>query len=293
MLILALATIVVTVLVPQYGLDVSPGHASDWRGVFTQKNACGRAMVFATAIALAMGEFNFARSFGLLVFLFVLVMSGSRSFWLIEFCLIAFAGVLALVKRHDRESRAIIVVGGLVLAAFVIALGVFAAPLILTAMGRDVTLTGRSGIWLEAWHAITKRPLMGYGFSAFWLGLKGESFNVIAALGFVVLHAHNGFLELWLEIGGVGLAVFVISYLRACRCAWRIIRTRDLERAAWPMYVLLLILLGDMDENTLLIYNGLFWILYVTALVNLEMMLRDSPERTRVPEQSELAVSGA
>jgi len=292
MLILALGTIVITVLVPQYGLDMSPGHATDWRGVFTQKNACGRAMVFATAIVFAMGRLNLARSFSLSVFLFVLAMSGSRSFWLIEICLIVFAALLSWLKRYDSRSRTVIVVGSLILGAVLIASALLYAPLILTAMGRDVTLTGRAAIWHEAWHAIMKHPVIGYGFSAFWLGLKGESFNVIAALGFVVLHAHNGFLELWLELGGVGVAIFTISYLRAWRGAWRMIRTSHLELAAWPVYILLLIVLSNMDENTLLIYNGVFWILYVTALINIETMLRSSSESTPIADY-ELAISGA
>jgi hypothetical protein len=28
----------------------------------------------------------------------------------------------------------------------------------------------------------------------------------------------------------------------------------------------------DLDENSLLIYNGLFWVLYVAALVNIELL---------------------
>jgi exopolysaccharide production protein ExoQ len=40
----------------------------------------------------------------------------------------------------------------------------------------------------------------------------------------------------------------------------------------WMVFVLALILLYDLDENTLLTYNGLFWVLYVTALANLEFI---------------------
>lgn len=50
---LALGSIVLALCVPKIGLDASPGHHLDWQGVFTQKNACGRAMVLATAGLLA------------------------------------------------------------------------------------------------------------------------------------------------------------------------------------------------------------------------------------------------
>ena len=46
---LALATIALVLLAPAWGLDQTPGHSADWKGVFTQKNACGRMMVLATA----------------------------------------------------------------------------------------------------------------------------------------------------------------------------------------------------------------------------------------------------
>jgi len=42
------------------------------------------------------------------------------------------------------------------------------------------------------------------------------------------------------------------------------------DRIAFPLVFLVLLLLYDLDENTLLIYNGLFWPLYVAALANIE-----------------------
>ena len=127
--------------------------------------------------------------------------------------------IVSLSKRYDLVSRAVIISIAVLLGVVTLALGVIFASDILALLGRDATLTGRSDIWREVWRAILKRPLLGYGFSAFWIGLKGEAFNVITMLGFVVLHAHNGFLEIMLELGGTGLASFGLSYLRACHLA--------------------------------------------------------------------------
>lgn len=272
MIALSVATVLISVLVPSYGLDVSPGHTHDWRGVFTQKNACGRAMTFAIAITLAKGRINVPRALSLLLFLFVLAMSGSRSFWLVGLSVFALAALLVFLKRYDLASRAVIISMAVLLVVVTLTLGVIFAPDILALLGRDSTLTGRSDIWREAWRAILKQPVLGYGFSAFWIGLKGEAFNVITMLGFVVLHAHNGFLEIMLEIGGAGLAVFILSYLRACHLALSLIRSKYIEQAAWPVFVLLLTILSNMDESSLLIYNGIFWVLYVVAIVDLELL---------------------
>ncbi len=52
MLALTIATIAIALVDPALGLDHSPGHAGDWQGIFTQKNACGRMMVLATVTLL-------------------------------------------------------------------------------------------------------------------------------------------------------------------------------------------------------------------------------------------------
>ena len=59
----------------------------------------------------------------------------------------------------------------------------------------------------------------------------------------------------------------------------------------WMVFVLALILLYDLDENSLLIYNGMFWTLYVAALANVEFLavedgLRVQVEAERVGERS-------
>jgi O-antigen ligase len=139
-------------------------------------------------------------------------------------------------------------------------------------MGRDATLSGRTLIWKQVWIFILQRPWLGWGYEAFWRGTRGEAFRVVAAVHFMVFHAHNGFLEIWLELGAAGLTLFALSYARAWRKLWPMLLAGEIERVMWMVFVLALILFYDLDENTLLIYNGLFWVLYVAALANVEFL---------------------
>ena len=67
--------------------------------------------------------------------------------------------------------------------------------------------------------AISKRPLLGYGYGGFWRGLSGESGNVISYVGFGVPHAHSGYLNIWLQIGAVGLGLFLASlFIALTKC---------------------------------------------------------------------------
>jgi O-antigen ligase len=273
-LLLALTSAALAIGFPKLGLDASTGHAGDWQGVFTQKNACGRAMVFASAVVLARGRLTLARAASLLVFVAVLALSGSRGAWVIEGLLVTVVVAYALLTHFAPRPRVLLMcmTGAASVAAAVLAKVYFRT--IAALLGRDPTLTGRTAIWAQVWIAILHRPWLGYGFSAFWRGTKGASFQVVITLKFILFHAHNGFLEIWLELGVAGLLLFGLSYLRGWRQLWPQLsgRKRDgsFDSAVWPLCVLLLIAAYDFDENTLLSFNGLFWVLYVHALATLE-----------------------
>lgn len=269
---LALGTVVMALVFPKLGLDASAGHHADWQGVFTQKNACGRIMVLATAVLLADWKTSWKRVAIAALFLLVMLMSGSRSAWLVEGALIAVWAGLVMAKRLEAKTRVLAAAGLLLSIPAGMAALYLSFPRMLDWMGRDATLSGRTLIWKQVWIFILRRPWLGWGYDAFWRGTQGEAFRVVATVHFMVFHAHNGFLEMWLELGAAGLALFVLSYLRAWRRLWPRLCAGEVDRVMWMVLVLALILFYDLDENTLLIYNGLFWVLYVAALANVEFL---------------------
>lgn len=271
----ALATVAVVLLAPPIGLDHTPGHHADWQGIFTQKNACGRIMVLATAAVLFGRRVTVALIPLLLLFLLVLIMSGSRGAWIIEGAVLL---VWALLRAAGRSSARFRLLLGLAAPPSVLLAGagaVVAFPRLALALGRDATLSGRTAIWPQVFHFILQRPLFGYGYDAFWRGMQGPSLQVDTAVHFVVEHAHNGFLEICLELGVAGFLLFAVSWLSAWSRLWPFWISGETGLIAYPMIVLILIALYDLDENTLLIYNGLFWILYVAAVANVERISRD------------------
>jgi O-antigen ligase len=272
MLVLAAGSVAVVLALPKIGLDPSAGHHLDWQGVFTQKNACGRMMVLATAVVFSDWRPSWQRVTSLFLFLFVLVMSGSRSAWLVEGAIVMLWVALVLIKRLDVLTRMLVAGSALAAMLMTACMGYFALPVVSSWLGRDATLSGRTEIWKQAWVFVLRRPWLGWGYEAFWRGLQGESFRVAVVLRFVALHAHNGLLEIWLELGLAGLALFALSYLRAWRRLWPILLSGQVNRVIWMVFVFTIVFLYDLDENTLLTYNGLFWVLYVAALANVEFL---------------------
>lgn len=267
---LALGTVAVVLLNPAIGLDHSSGHAADWQGVFTQKNACGRIMVLGSAVILFGERLTTSRFVAILLFIFVLVMSGSRAAWLIEASLLLLWVALAIARRVGPRFRNLLAMAAPIkIAAFgmVLLLGVHR---LVPFLGRDPTLSGRAAIWLQVSRFILQRPLLGYGYDAFWRGMQGPSFQIAASLHFIVAHAHNGFLEIALELGFAGVLLFALSWIRAWCALWSPWRRGQIQQIAWPIAFLVLVVLYDLDENTLLIYNGIFWVLYVAVTTNIE-----------------------
>ncbi|HEY6445622.1 MAG TPA: O-antigen ligase family protein [Acidobacteriaceae bacterium] len=274
MIAVALATVALVVLAPSLALDHTPGHAADWQGVFTQKNACGRIMVLATAVILFGPRISPARAASLALFVFVLVMSGSRGAWIIEAAILLLAPVLHLAHRSGSRFRLLLGAAAPVVVAISSVASVLYLPPLLRLLGRDPTLSGRTAIWAQVAHFIFQRPWFGYGYDAFWRGMTGPSLEIDAAVHFIVEHAHNGFLEIALELGLAGLALFLASWFDAWRRLWPLWHAGNLAPIAFPIAFLLLIALYDIDENTLLIYNGIFWPLYVAALGNIAGLAR-------------------
>jgi len=276
---LALATIAVVVLAPPIALDHSSGHSVDWQGVFTHKNACGRIMVLAIAVLLFGERLTAARSFALSICVFVLVMSGSRSAWLIAIALLLLWLALELARRAGPRARTALLAAAPLLILACACAAVLLFPWIALRLGRDPTLSGRTAIWAQVLRAIANRPLLGYGYDAFWRGMTGPSLQIDAALHFVVEHAHNGFLEILLELGAVGLTLVVLSLLRAARRLGPLLLHGDLRPVAFPLALLVLILLFNLDENTLLLFNGIFWPLSVAAFAQIEHLAQSGDRR--------------
>lgn len=114
---------------------------------------------------------------------------------------------------------------------------------------------------------IGERPWLSYGYGGFWLGLNGESADVWNAVKWQPPHSHNGFLDLWLDLGLLGLSIFAFSFMAACwrSVAW--LRQNHTSEGLWPLAYLTFLLLANITESSLLRQNFL-WILYVSITLS-------------------------
>ena len=270
---ISLLSIGFALLLPRYGLDHDV-HEGVWVGVFTQKNVCAREMLFLLVCLLSyrpvQQRLRWLRWTAIAGTLTVIAGTQSKTAWLLTVIAAGFFPVLRRVRQVSAGLTATVMVTLGSIAGVCLVMAASALPRLMTILsGGDATMTGRTEIWSAVMLAILKRPILGYGFAAFWLSLRGESANIILALRWAVPAAHNGFLEIWLQLGAVGLLVFGAGLLQALHRAFAGVYQSSFTRAAWPLSVLLLAIVYNLDESSFMQANDFLWVLYVATLVNL------------------------
>ena len=267
--IAALTSCIFALLLHSSALTIRPTRAHG-RGIFTHKNLCAFAMVlFISPLFGPRSVRHSSKDCLCLGGAYGPWMTQSRAGWVVCFTYIAAMCTLKGLGKFKRDdSRSLAVMGVLLLTAAAGLIYQNAAP-ILGLLGRDATLTGRTDIWQAVLDSIMRRPLLGYGYGAFWNGLQGESANVILACGWAVPHAHNGFLEVWLQLGLVGLSLLIATLVLAIR-DFSVCFTPSRPRVVdWYVGLLLIVILYSFVEPLLLSERSVGWVLYVTACVGL------------------------
>ena len=264
------ASVLFALLEPSYGLDPERGNA--WRGVFTTKNELGRMAAFAIAVWLLrafIDRRDSLLSLGVVAVSTLTLLESSSSTGLLA--VIAVIVVYALLPALRTHASVAVPTAALFISGSFLAMVWLAAHpnAILSGVGADTTLTGRTALWGVVWQMISIHPWLGWGYGAFWQGAAGPSAFVWSAAPWHPAHAHNGFLDVWLGIGLVGLVLFVGMLASAFVRAFLYLRLHAGPVALFPFILVLFVSVYNLSESTLFTQNTLFWILFVAVSVRL------------------------
>ena len=95
----------------------------------------------------------------------------------------------------------------LTLLLLIASVAVFTPDSLLELIGKDPTLTGRTDIWGYVIPFIYQRPLLGWGYAAFWSTQDPAAWEIANALRWFSPQAHNGLLEILLSGGLVAAEI--------------------------------------------------------------------------------------
>jgi O-antigen ligase len=254
---------------PKYGVD-HLAHPGDWQGVFVQKNSLARAMVFSALVFYFVRPAAWARFrwLGLAGSIGLLVLSRSVTGIVVFAVIIAILPFYGLIRNKLTVVVPVGIAVGLLLVVGVPLIGAYGQEL-LPILHRSSTLTGRTDLWHAVLFSAAKHPWLGYGFNTFWMGMRGESASVMLQVDWFPKHSHNGFLDLVLDLGVVGLVTFLAGYLSLWSKALRLISRAAGPNPAWVCTYLCFMFIYNLTESSILVQNNLFWILYVSTAATL------------------------
>jgi O-antigen ligase len=267
LLIIAVLSMLFGLLAPAYGTEHGFNEGA-WRGAFTTKNVLAETMVIGCLVFwfLARTSRHGWRKWGVpavLAFVLTVLARSAGALIILGSLFVIIPTILAL---RSGGIGAALVVCGMVAAGAAASVGISERQVVLSAIGKNVTLTGRTELWGAVTDHIKTRPLLGYGYTAFWEAGSAASQAVRAAVGWDAPHSHNGFLDLWLDLGLVGLLTFLASFALATRHAWAALRVSPDGGGLWILAFLAVIAINNMTESSIY-QNQLVWVIYVTVAV--------------------------
>jgi exopolysaccharide production protein ExoQ len=287
--IAATGSVFLVFVLPQYGLQSRGVQAlGAWEGIFGQKNLCGLEMLIlllpAFFVKLTGPYARVLRGSYIATVLVIIAMTHSAGAWVVGSLCLAFVGFLKLVVRMPRKDAVAVVI---LLAGAGALIGVLAYSnydTLMYALGKDPTMTGRTALWAGLSHLAMRRPVIGYGYTAFWQGItKGPSRSLALEMGWLGLAgAENGVLEMWLELGIVGVLLYVAIFLRAVKDGLYCIGRGASPAVLWYVSILFYVVATNIEGGLLLAPSNLACILPFVAFVGLRREARRM-RQTRTP----------
>jgi O-antigen ligase len=294
-LIMGLASIAMVFAWPEMGVS-QDANAGTWRGVFVEKNQTGMMMFTAILAGLA------------------LIVSGARGRWLAVATVVV--SVVVLLGTQSKTSLMCTLVGGGLIVGFhalrkagpiggviltwlgVVVLGALATYFLINPdslfhlLGKDPTLTGRTEIWDSLLRRSAERPWTGYGYSAFW-GKESMPANwVRLETEWEVPSAHQGWLEVLIQLGRVGVVFVGVTYAIAAVLAVVRLPTQGVREGYFGIAFLAAYGVVTLSESVMMLHHNLAWAMFFAVLagrflpvssVEPIVLTRVSPQVRRAP----------
>jgi exopolysaccharide production protein ExoQ len=283
----AIMSLVFALALPQYG-QMASIHAGLWRGVYNNKNVLGKTMGITSVVFLILAQRKDEQRWiywgflGLSIFLLIMSKASSP---LINLTVVIMAFFLLQTFRW-QYALMVPALSGIALIGFVLhSILVSNADAVASLFEKDLTFTGRTDLWPLVIDKIEQQPWLGYGFGAFWNGREGPSKYVWDAIFFEAPNAHNGFLDILLELGIVGLTIYALQFFVCFVNSLTYIRFNQTSDGLWPGLLLLYIVLSNLTESGLFVQNNVFLVFQLSTFLSLGLEQSDDAEEFFAEEE--------
>jgi exopolysaccharide production protein ExoQ len=216
---------------------------------------------------------------GWLIIAFVtIIFTDSATVILALFALGIVTGLIITVRNSGPRLRNWLYPGGAAALLGVVAFAVIHSATIFSLVGRDEDMSGRLQIWRTVSQLAIQDPILGWGWVSYWAPWVQPFKDLVIIDDTPYLQAHNALLDIWMQLGVVGVILALTVAIMATVRAWRIaVSPVDHDgcpqpyRAITVLPVLLLgaLLIQSLTESRLLIEGN--WLLFVICAVHVKL----------------------
>jgi exopolysaccharide production protein ExoQ len=274
----------------------------NWTGVFGQKNYLATFMfiLFVVSFGLALDAgtvrwVRFAAMLGIPLSAGLIYLSHSATTLVMTMlAAMAFLGHAFVWQPASRipHMRAFLVLAIVLLAtiAALIVFGLFqldAVEAVLTALGKDSTLTGRTFLWSIADRIIEEHPLTGVGANGFWrpeLGAANEITRYFFYENYVRFSFHNSYREIGTQLGYPGM---VSAILVAVWALWSNVRTwmrnQTILNITFVVLAIAVVMRANTEIDLVLEFTGTTVLMFIGAFRKERLPPRWAPVEPPAP----------
>jgi len=260
---------------------VTEARGTYWTGMHPHKNNAGLIAALSVLIWWFAAE-RFSHRWilwaGTGLWLLFLSQTGSRTS---QFALVVAIGctvILSFKNRYLRLSAITAVIAALLVGILSVLAGLLPGESVMATLFGDTTFTGRTVLWQFLVTQIHERPFQGVGIGSFWGVNDSALFRANQTDWFATAaQGHNGYLDVTVTLGIVGLILFVAWIIAPFRSIIgnnaKVAAGRRVFCAIW-----IFALIHNCAESTLFRGDSILWILTLISVI----VLRGTPQQSPV-----------
>ena len=279
-----------SIALPEYGIMNTDAIVGAWQGIFPHKNGLGESM-FAGFMAFYFSSLlNVSKRkkiyFQVLTLLALIIVYFSESATALVSIIFIFLTAQGLKRLSITSKKSVLLVLlFLIFTCIVMFLLLVNFNTFLSVNDKDVTLSGRTILWDTLWQFIREKPWLGYGYGSFFSGESREATLLWQVHDWSPVHSHNGYIQLWLNLGLVGLIVFFLGYISCLfNSLFKYLVFKDL-RMLWIFLFLIYTVFLNMTEVSFF-SSGNIWIITLASIYSMKIKTKTTIVQNAVASTS-------
>jgi O-antigen ligase len=278
----AFPSLVVGVALPSYGTQIV-NHVTAWKGIFTFKQYLARTMTIGSMVLLLTildsRKYRWVMLAMLSVTVVLNLLSTSKTGLGVFVLSICSLPLYKVVKQKNYKQQTFLLIIVLILSTGIAVLILSNREFIVVdVMGKDLELNGRSEVWTLAIQKGLEQPWLGYGYAGFWSSEASDfvllnSWAELRSSG-TRMHAHSGYIDLFLQLGWLGILLFMVSLLIVFIKIFSLLYLTKKIEYFWMLQMILIILFFNYTELITFLTPSIWWIYYVSISLSTAVELR-------------------